>query len=162
MNTTCQVCGRAIKAGRGKIALHGYRRPGQGWQTGSCFGARYRPFEVACDALKAAIEAAGRFILATEERLAAWTTDPPASITVPPKRDAWSGAVRREGFTVERPQGFTTVNAGFSRVQGSYDSVWYGRARQMAAEIAAAQDEVKFLSARLATWVPPAATPAQE
>ena len=57
--THCQVCGRAIKtvAGRNyareedatgrtvaeRIAHHGYRRPRHGWQTTSCFGARWRP-----------------------------------------------------------------------------------------------------------------------
>lgn len=43
---TCQCCGRAIFAQRGKIAHHGYERPGYGWQTASCMGATYLPFEV--------------------------------------------------------------------------------------------------------------------
>ena len=43
---TCQCCGRQIFAQRGKIAHHGYERPGYGWQTASCMGALYMPFEV--------------------------------------------------------------------------------------------------------------------
>src|SRR4249919_4341211 len=43
---TCQCCGRQIFAQRGKIAHHGYERPGYGWQTASCMGALYLPFEV--------------------------------------------------------------------------------------------------------------------
>jgi hypothetical protein len=43
---TCQCCGRQIFAQRGKIAHHGYERPGYGWQTASCMGATYLPFEV--------------------------------------------------------------------------------------------------------------------
>jgi hypothetical protein len=52
--TTCQCCGRQIEANiGGKIAHHGYRRPqaGSGWQTASCVGARYAPFQVSRDRL---------------------------------------------------------------------------------------------------------------
>ena len=48
---TCQICGRAIFAEVGVIAHHGYERPGQGWQTSSCPGARHVPFEVSRDIL---------------------------------------------------------------------------------------------------------------
>lgn len=48
---TCQVCGRPIFAETGVIAHHGYTRPGDGWQTPSCWGARELPFEVSRDAL---------------------------------------------------------------------------------------------------------------
>lgn len=43
---TCQCCGRKHLANKGVIAHHGYTRPGYGWQTSSCFGARALPFEV--------------------------------------------------------------------------------------------------------------------
>ena len=42
----CQCCGRAIHAAAGTIAHHGYQRPGHGWQTQSCFGAKRLPWEV--------------------------------------------------------------------------------------------------------------------
>jgi hypothetical protein len=48
---TCQCCGRGIFAATGLIAHHGYERPGHGWQTASCFGARHLPWEVSRDAL---------------------------------------------------------------------------------------------------------------
>lgn len=41
----CQICERAILARTGLIAHHGYERPGGGWQTPSCFGARQLPYE---------------------------------------------------------------------------------------------------------------------
>lgn len=41
----CQICGRAILAYTGLIAHHGYTRPGDGWQTASCHGARELPYE---------------------------------------------------------------------------------------------------------------------
>lgn len=43
---TCQCCGRKHLANRGWIAHHGYQRPGYGYQTASCFGAKALPFEV--------------------------------------------------------------------------------------------------------------------
>lgn len=44
---TCQCCARRIFAQSGTIAHHGYERPGTGWQTASCMGAKHLPFEVA-------------------------------------------------------------------------------------------------------------------
>jgi len=41
----CQCCSRAIHAALGTIAHHGYQRPGVGWQTASCFGAKRLPWE---------------------------------------------------------------------------------------------------------------------
>jgi hypothetical protein len=48
---TCQICGRRILANKGTIAHHGYERPGEGWQTASCAGAKELPFEVERDVL---------------------------------------------------------------------------------------------------------------
>lgn len=53
---TCQVCARPIGFKAGVIAHHGYERPGQGWQTASCFGARALPFEQSRDRLGEWIE----------------------------------------------------------------------------------------------------------
>ncbi|AXQ68433.1 hypothetical protein HOT99_gp184 [Caulobacter phage CcrBL10] len=54
---TCQICGRGILAEGGTIAHHGYTRPGYGWQTASCSGAREVPFEISRDELRKEIEA---------------------------------------------------------------------------------------------------------
>ncbi|MBB4377225.1 hypothetical protein [Bradyrhizobium sp. SBR1B] len=53
---TCQCCARPILANTGTIAHHGYERPGDGWQTASCFGAKELPFEVDRVALGAMLE----------------------------------------------------------------------------------------------------------
>ena len=42
---TCQICARPILAESGQIAHHGYMRPGDGYQTNSCWGARQLPYE---------------------------------------------------------------------------------------------------------------------
>ena len=57
---TCQCCGRPIMANTGKIAHHGYERPGYGWQTASCEGATHLPFEVSRDELGRYIERLNR------------------------------------------------------------------------------------------------------
>lgn len=48
---TCQICGRGILGHAGIIAHHGYQRPGDGWQTDSCNGARELPFELSREKL---------------------------------------------------------------------------------------------------------------
>jgi len=48
---TCQCCTRAILANTGLVAHHGYQRPELGWQTGSCMGARFLPFEASRERL---------------------------------------------------------------------------------------------------------------
>lgn len=58
----CQVCGRAILAELGTIALHGYQRPGTGWQTQSCYGAKRLPYEAARDAVEELCPAAARHV----------------------------------------------------------------------------------------------------
>lgn len=47
----CQICERDILADGGLVAHHGYERPGDGWQTSSCMGARHLPIEVNRDVL---------------------------------------------------------------------------------------------------------------
>ncbi|MFA6230916.1 MAG: hypothetical protein WC617_12220 [Rhodanobacter sp.] len=48
---TCPCCFRKIAVVRGKMAHHGYKRPGMGWQTGSCPGIRFKPLEVSNEGL---------------------------------------------------------------------------------------------------------------
>lgn len=64
---TCQICGRQIRAKNGVLAHHGYRRPGEGWQTASCEGARELPLEKSDSVLKSHIAAVAR---ALEDSLA--------------------------------------------------------------------------------------------
>lgn len=66
---SCQICARSIGAKNGKIAHHGYERPGHGWQTSSCSGAMHQPYEVACDALPPAIRSAERYLEQTKRDL---------------------------------------------------------------------------------------------
>lgn len=67
---TCQICGRSIKAKNGSIAHHGYRRPGEGWQTSSCMGARYAPLEVSYDVLEPHVAGVAREVAHKEALVA--------------------------------------------------------------------------------------------
>jgi hypothetical protein len=49
----CQICARDILADEGRIAHHGYARPGVGYQTASCPGAMELPYEASNAAVKA-------------------------------------------------------------------------------------------------------------
>lgn len=66
---TCQLCGREIGNATGVIAHHGYERPGHGWQTHSCEGARFPSFEVSRDRLGWWIEELGKMLDERRARL---------------------------------------------------------------------------------------------
>lgn len=154
-DTTCQVCARPIQAKTGKIAHHGYKRPGQGWQTASCFGARYRPYEVASDALPLVIEHIKTWIASTTGALANLEAEPPESFTVHPKI-LWQGQPNREPYTVTRPAGFVVEaeephEAGMPR---TYEAAFYSQRREFRNNIETAKRELPFLQKRLADWKP--------
>lgn len=149
--TSCQVCGRAILAKRGWIALHGYRRPGQGWQTASCYGARFRPFEVACDALPPALEGVRGYLAGTTRTRALLLSDPPAKLDVP-ARTGRRGYVIEEAYSVERPEGFDPAKTPSGYRFKSYELAFCNRAFELKRAIEGATDEVAFLEARIASW----------
>ena len=115
---TCQICGRQILAKNGKIAHHGYRRPGVGWQTGSCEGARCLPLEVSdlilerhiigvrngCESLKAHIKAP---ITEIEFQCSKPTE---TSRTVPGRRDRFE---RDSHFDVATEANFESVKRNY-------------------------------------------------
>lgn len=66
----CQCCGKIHLANNGLMAHHGYTRPGTGWQTASCYGARYVPFEVSRDRLGVLIDDLRAYKKRVEKHLA--------------------------------------------------------------------------------------------
>lgn len=73
---TCQICGRQHKIVRGKIALHGYQRPGTGEVHGKCWGAGYPAFEIDRERLRWYIADVLRADLARWEKSLARYLDP--------------------------------------------------------------------------------------
>lgn len=161
---TCQCCGGRFLANTGTMAHHGYKRPGSGWQTASCSGAKALPFEVSRESLGAMIEglrvwekeATGARNYVHDERMPVALTytdkrEPTPRDRSPPKKIV---RVTRETFNavrkdVEAEQSFGTFSAygwtSFDKVKE--DDVVY-RERQ----IAGVRDEIAFHQARYDGW----------
>lgn len=67
---TCQACFSVQKLPKGRIALHGYERPGDGFIYGDCWGSHELPFEQSCEITKIALNN----YLASKERLLKYQT----------------------------------------------------------------------------------------
>jgi hypothetical protein len=154
MKTTCQICGRAIKANTGRIAHHGYTRPGQGWQTRSCFGAGFLPYELACDALPKAIESAEMYRNQQTAACIELIRNPPSSITHD-RKDAWGKVLHSETF--DRPEGYTFISKPshqFAGVRG-YDWHMNQKVNRHRQEVSGMEDTLAFFRDRLVNWKAP-------
>ena len=142
--TTCQICGREIKAKGGVIAHHGYTRPGDGWQTASCFGARYQPYEQGCDAIAAAIDSVNLYIETTTKALTEILACPPEVVSV------WNN-FHKTTQKFQRPENFD-----FPRWNGSfadkYACAYARKIDQLKSGIKAAEKQVVFLTERGRNW----------
>jgi len=155
----CQICGRAIKAKRGQLALHGYRRPHLGWQTASCPGARQLPYEVDRSAIKRTVAGLQDWIAGAERTTAEWIAKPPAALSYQHRVGGPSYRPLYETRSEPRPEGFDPA-AVFPRV-GREDELRYARlfaSRQAerAEAVRGAQATVKELQARFDAWAPDA------
>lgn len=155
--TTCQICARPIKSKSGLIAHHGYTRPnrGSGWQTASCFGARYRPYELACDALPLAIASLSKHIDTVTAGRARLFTAPPAGLPWTLQgyhHDTTGTALRPIGFDPHAPVLPSYTSGG----QVRYARLFEQQAARMAADIKASTETLAFFRERLAAWTAPA------
>lgn len=97
---TCQICGRKIEYKRGWIAHHGYTRPSHGWQTSSCYGAKYKSYEESWLAIPGALQGCEEFKARQEEYLIELREKPPVSFSVIETRRERMGYGRREEYRV--------------------------------------------------------------
>jgi phage-related protein len=149
--TMCQVCGREIKAKTGLIAHHGYRRPyQQGWQTASCLGAQYEPYEVSCERLREVVERVKSFIASQEEALVAFLTTPPQTITVIERLSSWS-----EGKEVvyQKPETFNPERY-YGSIPRTYECAYSDRKYDYERTIKAAKADLSIMERRLSEWKP--------
>lgn len=158
---TCQCCGRAHLANTGKMAHHGYERPGYGWQTASCYGARHLPFQVSRDALgsmiallkdrKGQLIEAQANVKAENGELSVTFADPDQ------KRDVHSG--KRPQKTVYVTRGFfaevMAANAvGFRSIGiSSFDQVKDAKLSQIARNIVGITTDIADQQVRFNGWV---------
>lgn len=147
---TCQICGRPIKAKSGLIAHHGYKRPnrGSGWQTASCIGARFPPYEVSCNRLPSAITHIKAHISNTETELTELLTNPPEKFTIR------KGYYARETTDVFRPDNFIPDNPSWSYAPYSYESHFRGIVKEHRDMIKFSKIDLQYMEKRLADWVP--------
>lgn len=164
--STCQICGRPIMAKTGRIAHHGYQRPGMGWQTSSCEGARELPFEVSRDALGHHIDALAVRRATMVEMIGKVDREEVAvrvSYTVH-QRDRfnqWEKVpvyvnVTRENFDAMRAE---HVNGFRTAMLHSFEDVKKTRLRYLRAEVHQLDEYQARQSARFTDWKP--AVPAE-
>ena len=150
--TTCQVCGRAIKANTGLIAHHGYKRPYDGWQTASCEGARYVPYEVSCDRLREVVGMVKNYIASQEEALVGFEASPPQTIIVYERRSSW-GTEEKTEYT--KPDDFDVKDRGYSyrsRIPRTYENAYSNRKYDYERNIRAAKVDLSIMERRLNEW----------
>ncbi len=150
-----------IQANTGVIAHHGYQRPGQGWQTASCFGARYVSYEVGHDALDAYIPYVQHIRETRIVRLSAHVRTPPESMSVVDeivKREPGSRfrSVERKTTVYPRPEGFVALTeAPDYYTPRSYEKLWWGRRSELEREIESMTHEIDRATERRAAWKQP-------
>jgi len=163
--TTCQICGRAIKSAKGLIAHHGYQRPGHGWQTGSCYGARHLPFEVSRDTLGLWIESVtAELESVTQRRSDIDNEEAPATFTYTRRRGISRYGEDRETITVQVTRATFEVEAKDGehaqafRQWGMYtfDKVKEQHVRVLDGRITALRHELEHQEKRYAAWKPAA------
>jgi hypothetical protein len=153
--THCQVCGRAIKANTGRIAHHGYQRPGDGYQTRSCAGAKHVPYEIGHDALDSWISWLIPAIAAKTASLAAFQASPPAEFDVR-ERDSY-GRYRSPTPNIKtRPDGFSgTEDCYASCIPRTYERQFWVAVRNQRRAIQQMKEALAYAQDRRAAWVGP-------
>jgi hypothetical protein len=161
--THCQVCARQVESKTGLIAHHGYKRPGDGWQTSSCHGARQLPWEQDCTALR-------KWILLVAERLARCEAGVAALVARPatlrnPAYGEWmmNEKYLREKWTRARPaypepakEFVRDATAVGDRYE--YDRLLRSLIDEAEYQVKLMQQEAARCDARLASWKSPNAT----
>jgi hypothetical protein len=150
--TTCQICGRPVLANTGLIAHHGYTRPGDGWQTASCMGARHLPYEVSCDVLPVAIESIQNYILDVQKEFAEFLVNPPETILVRNwQYSAFHSGNQKKYNEEKRPDGFTfNVQSYSSR---GYEQGYTAKYHEFRNILKNADISLAYMQNRLNNWV---------
>jgi len=147
--SVCQICGRAVKSKNGVIAHHGFKRPGQGWQTASCYGAKYRPYEVAKDALENYLPEVKKWMKIKQESLNSLLDCPPDKLDAVIKLDA-SGKMKSVVYT--KPDNFDKNDNQHYVQPHSYAGEYRSKVRHLRIQIAEMVQDIGYLTQRIADW----------
>lgn len=143
----CQVCEREIKSSLGRIAHHGYQRPGDGWQTDSCMGALELAFERGHDALDRFIESLASQLAALKRGREKHDAE---RLPIPnPDYTYWLSRHGRNwrGALVEAPP--ANIEPGHAK----YESLRRSHLQRMDNEIDSTEQYLAYQRARRAGWV---------
>lgn len=153
----CQICGRAIFAEVGVIAHHGYTRPGYGFQTASCYGARHLPYEASADLLPGWIES----LVAMEARQRATLADivaervaiaRPYETRKPNGRREYAGTVHFTRETLEAVKAETPAAFAGGHMRTDFDTFKGYEVREVSRSIESTVETLAYARARLAAW----------
>jgi hypothetical protein len=147
--TTCQICGRSIKAKTGVIAHHGYKRPsGYGFQTASCLGARYLPYEVSADRIPEVIKMVQAFVDKTEREFEIFTENPPEKLI----DKKYAGFGRYEKIEIEKPEGFKVSDCRGGNKMYSYEGAYAHYKYAFEQNIKMSKLQVEYMQERFDNW----------
>lgn len=148
---TCQICARKIQANTGLIAHHGYTRPYayMGYQTASCPGARYMPYEMACDALQPYIDKLESALASTQEQLRDLINDPPHTLLH--YSQARRGKPLLPPEEVYKPRNFNKEGLVIDR----YSQLYHNAKHERESTIKHLTEDIKTLKTRLDAWKAP-------
>lgn len=151
----CQICARPIKVVNGVIAHHGYTRPGDGWQTASCMGAKFAPYEVSCERIKVAIEAVKTHIAEVEGKIKDLLTNPPASF-IETDQSHFARIKHLPLRVFEKPDNFNAkkeVAETYRYPSSDYGKEFSNLYRKLGRDAEGSKQTLAYLEVRLASWV---------
>ena len=146
----CQICGREVQAKKGLIAHHGYQRPGSGWQTSSCLGARHKPYEEARDRLPYAIGNLTQYRDHKKKFLNGLMKKPPAFLEK--EKFEGYGSKRKSVGKIrhDKPSNFDPYSDKYS--YDEYTQIFKAERESAKLQIRMAESTLKDLQARYDNW----------
>jgi len=151
-NSVCQVCGRQIESQKGVIAHHGYKRPGDGWQTASCLGARYLPYQESCNRLIEVAQIVREYIVRQQQELADFLINPPQTLSVFINKSAYQ---QGKEIVCQRPEDLDINSYGYKVSSGMPRTYEYAHSdikRNYERVIRFAQEDVVIMEQRIVNW----------
>jgi hypothetical protein len=130
---TCSCCFRDVAVGElGRMAHHGYQRPGDGYQSASCAGVRFPPLEVSTEGLEWLVWTTSERLGVDRERL--YRRDEMSTITYD---------VHEKGKLVPRK---------ISRGEGGWDKTFRAWTRMMEHTVRTGEQQLDHFEVELETW----------
>ena len=135
---TCAICGHEQVVHGTNMVAHGYRRPGQGYQTDSCFGAGKDAWQISSDACVEYLPVLESNLELYREKLQELKSEKVFTFTRRAARqNAWGNEI--ENVTVGHPD---------------YDKMRLGAIREAETNIRYLTQDIADMKERIASWEP--------